>query len=225
MATKTEAKKEKKEPQIKSSVLKVKKEKVDLRKEEKPLVDVKVTNPITYIKSWWRKIIGKEGIELKIKVRPLTAIAIAIIVVTVTLGIGYFKFPFKIPFFEYKVKEEALPKIFFRETAFSGTLSYDQPNEQYYLITESAEAIKLEVPENIDLKDFIGRRILTTGKYYQDTRTLKVYSASDLELLPKESETIPTTVPTAPPEPTATPLPTNTPTPSPEPEETPAVSI
>lgn len=89
---------EKSEPQIKSSVLTVKKEKPDLRKEEKPLIDVKVTNPIRYIKSWWKRIIGNEGIELKIKVRPLTAIAIAIIVVTVSLGIGSFDLPFTLPF-------------------------------------------------------------------------------------------------------------------------------
>lgn len=224
MAVKEPAKKE--ELEVDSPLLKVKKEKIDLRKKEPPLVDVKVTNPITYIKSWWKKIIGNEGIEVKVKVRPLTAIAISIILITVTLGIGYFKLPFKIPFFEYGIKEESFPpNPIFRETAFSGTLRYDALKRKYYLLTESSEAINLTVPKNIGLNEFKGRRIFATGYYYDDTHTLKVESATDLELLPKEVETIPTTAPTiAPtqtPEPTNNPSPTLTPIPSPMTELTP----
>jgi hypothetical protein len=66
----------------------------DLRRKEPPLVDVKVTNPLVYIKSWWKKIIGNEGVDFRVRVKPLTAIAISIIVVTVTMGIGRFVFPF-----------------------------------------------------------------------------------------------------------------------------------
>ena len=32
-----------------------------------PLVDVKVTNPVTYFKKWWAKIIGNEGIDFRLK--------------------------------------------------------------------------------------------------------------------------------------------------------------
>jgi hypothetical protein len=143
-----EPKKKDQEPQIKSKLITVKKKKPDLRKKEEPLVDLKVTNPLTYIKSWWKRVIGNEGIELKIKVRPLTAIAIAVIVATVSFGIGYFKFPFKIPFFEYDVKEEAFPpNTIFRETAFSGTLRLDPLTKRYYLLTSSSEAINLTVPQ------------------------------------------------------------------------------
>jgi len=88
-------------------VISAKKIKPDLRKKESPLVDIKVTNPITYIKSWWNKIIGNEGIELRVKVRPLTAIAISIIILTVTLGIGKFVLPFRVPFFVYTSKENS----------------------------------------------------------------------------------------------------------------------
>ena len=97
----------------------------DLRKKEPPLVDVKVTNPLVYIKSWWKKIIGNEGIDLRLKVRPLTAIAITIIVVTVSLGIGKFVLPFKLPFFVYtsKVSPTPTPDVsIFRNTAFTGIL-------------------------------------------------------------------------------------------------------
>lgn len=204
----------------KTPVVSVKKIKPDLRKKELPLVDIKVTNPITYLKSWWKRIIGNEGIEFRIRVRPLTAIAISLIVVSISFGIGRFVLPFNIPFFEYTPKEFPSPTPeLTRDTAFSGTLRFAETNERYYLITTSSEAIILEVPENIELKKLIDRRIFATGKYNEDSRTLIVNDASDLEILPKEAEAVPTTTPT--PTLAPTPLPTESPTPIPTESATP----
>ncbi|MHA2055177.1 MAG: hypothetical protein ACW99F_16480 [Candidatus Hodarchaeales archaeon] len=201
---------EKKEPQIKASVVTIKKDKQDLRKKEKPLVDIKVTNPITYIKSWWKKIIGNEGIEMKVKVRPLTAIAIAIIVVTVSFGVGKVVFPFKIPFFVYTTDDEEKPQPSpnpYREAAFSGTLKYLSQSGRYYLLTGSSEAIYLEVPDNINLSNYIGQRIVARGNYATKLKTLVVEETADMEVLPTKAEVIPTNKP----EPTSTPIPTVTP--------------
>jgi hypothetical protein len=204
-------------PSSKKRVVSVKKIKPDLRKKEPPLMDVKITNPITYLKSWWKKIIGNEGIEFRIKVRPLTAIAISLIIVTVSLGLGYFSLPFSIPFLKYTPTVSPTPE-FTRDTAFSGTLRFTEANNRYYLVTLSSEAITLEVPDNVDLQELIGRRIFATGIYSENTRTLKVNTASDLEILPEEIEVVPTTTPspTPTPSPEATELPTFSPTPTPE---------
>ena len=189
----------------KTPIVSVKKIKPDLRKKELPLVDIKVTNPITYLKSWWKRIIGNEGIEFRIKVRPLTAIAISLIIVSVSVGIGRINLPFNIPFFEYTPTESSSPTPdYTRDTAFTGTLRFTQTNGRYYLVTISSEAIILEVPENIDLEKLIDRRIFATGKYNENTRTLIVDDASNLEILPEETEAVPTTTPT----PAPTPLPT-----------------
>jgi len=56
--------------------------------QDPPLVDVKVTNPVTYLKKWWNKVIGNEGMEFRFRVKPLTAIAISLVVVTVAFGLG-----------------------------------------------------------------------------------------------------------------------------------------
>src|SRR3990172_12352953 len=160
-------KEEKVEKVYMEGVVEAKKMKPDLRKKEPPLVDVKVTNPLTYIKSWWKKIIGNEGVDLRLRVKPLTAIAISIVVLTVTLGIGKFVFPFKIPFFVYTSTATPTPVpdgIEYRDTAFTGMLRRAFLSNRYYLTTSSSEAINLEVPENIDLNDFVGRRIFATGK-------------------------------------------------------------
>ena len=168
--------------------------KTDLRKKEPPLVDVKVTNPLTYAKSWWKRVIGNEGIDFRVRVKPLTAIAISIIVLTVTLGIGRFVFPFKIPFFVYTSEEGAATsdKVDYRDTAFTGELRHTLLTNRYYLTTSSSEAINLQVPDNVDLEDFVGRRIFAVGKYQEETRTLLVTDPANLELLPSETETIPT---------------------------------
>lgn len=204
----------------KTPVVSVKKIKPDLRKKELPLVDIKVTNPIIYLKSWWKRIIGNEGIEFRIRVRPLTAIAISLIIVSVSFGIGRFVLPFDIPFFEYTPKEFPTPTPeLTRDTAFSGTLRFAETNGRYYLITISSEAILLEIPKNIDLKILIDRRIFATGKYNEDTRTLIVNDASDLEILPKKVEVVPTITPM--PTLVPTPLPTESPTPTPTESATP----
>ena len=168
--------------------------KTDLRKKEPPLVDVKVTNPLTYAKSWWKRVIGNEGIDFRVRVKPLTAIAISIIILTVTLGIGRFVFPFKIPFFVYTTEEGSATsdKVDYRDTAFTGELRHTLLTNRYYLTTSSSEAINLQVPDNVDLKDFVGRRIFAVGKYQEETRTLLVTDPANLELLPSETETIPT---------------------------------
>ena len=190
--------------------VKVEETKKDLRKEEPPLVDVKVSNPLTYIKSWWRKIIGNEGVEFRIKVKPLTAIAISLILITFGFGIGRIVLPFKIPFFEYSSKYEPTPvPDITRQTAFTGILQKGA-SEKYYLVTESAEAVNLEVPIKVDLVRLVGKRIFATGRYNPETRTLMVLDVKDLEILSLSPSPIPTN--TATPTATSTLSPTTSPT-------------
>ena len=201
---------------IDTPLIKAQKIKTDLRKKEPPLVDVKVTNPVTYIKSWWKKIIGNEGMDFRFRIRPLTAIAITIIVVTVSLGLGKFVLPFKLPFFEYVSIATPSPEPY-RETAFIGELRFSSPTGRYFLLTSSSEAVTLDVPENVSLKGLIDRRVLAFGNYYEGRRTLVVGEVGDLEVLPEEPESVPTSTPSpsATPTPTPTPLPTSTATPEP----------
>jgi len=197
--------------------------KPDLRKKDPPLVDVKVSNPITYIKSWWKKVVGNEGMEIRIKIKPLTAILITIIVVTLCLGITKVVLPFDIPFLEFNSVLTPTP-IAFRQTAFAGILRFLESNDKYFLEINSAEAITLEIPDNINLDKFIGRRIFASGEYYDGQRILKVADVTDLEIFPEKIIPIPTLEPTATPTvtPTLTPIPTETPVVSEEPSFTPS---
>lgn len=158
-----------------------------------------------------KKIIGNEGIEFRIKIRPLTAIAISLIIVSISLGLGHFNIP--IPFFEYNLNNTPAPELsYIRDTAFSGILRTTENGEKFFLETNSSEAISLEVPENINLNEFIGRRIFATGQFNSESRLLLVSEATNLELLPDKVTTVPTEEPK--PTPTDTPEPSKIPSPS-----------
>ncbi|OGM01872.1 hypothetical protein A2115_00275 [Candidatus Woesebacteria bacterium GWA1_41_8] len=182
------------------------------KEKDPPIVDVKVRNPITYIRRWWKKVIENEGVFFSFRVRPLTALAIALVVTSLTLGVGKFVLPFTIPFFQYNPNPEApiLPTPEpWKDTAFTGTVRYSNATGKFYLVTTSSEAITLDVPQNIKLDSYVGRRIFAAGKYYKATRTLVVASASDTELLAPKPSPIPTVSSTPTPSPTPTPEPTS----------------
>ena len=86
----------------------VKNEKPDLRKKEQPVVDLKVTNPVTYLKKWWKRVMSNEGVDFRFRIRPLTAIAISVVVAALYFGVGRIKMPFDIPFFELKTRTASL---------------------------------------------------------------------------------------------------------------------
>ena len=190
-----------------------------------PLVDLKVTNPVEYIKLWWKKIIGNEGIDFRLHFHPLTAIAIALAIASVGFGIGRFVMPFSIPFFSYNQGSPSpSPKSDeWKETAFTGVLQFSSTTSKYFLTTTSAsEAISLQTPANIDLQSLVGKRILVIGNYNKSERLFVTSDAKDLEILPKTPIPIPTTPPTptplGSPEPSAqaaSPSPTESPSPSP----------
>ena len=176
----------------------ISKTKTDLRKKEPPLVDIKVSNPVTYLKSWWKRVMSNEGIDFRFKIKPLTAIAISIVVATCGFGLGRFALSMQKPYITYVPTQTSnstrtpIPTINpWRETAFSGELRFSKYDNRYYLITSSAEAINLEIPEVVDLSDLIGRRIFATGSYNQETIVLKVSQASNLEVLPQKIEAVP----------------------------------
>jgi hypothetical protein len=178
-----------------------------------PLVDVKVTNPVTYFKIWWNKLIGNEGIDFRFHIKPVTALAIAVVIATIGFGVGRFVLPFKIPFFEYTETPE--PKQTptneqWTETAYVGTLQFSSGNNKFFLVTSSsAQAITLEVPNNINLSQLIGKRIFAIGNYNKSLRTLRVTDYKDLEILSKTPIPLPTITPTP------SPIPSNSQTPTP----------
>lgn len=159
-----------------------------------PLVDLKVTNPVTYFKKWWSKIIGNEGIDFRLHFHPLTAIAVSLAIASVGFGVGRFTMPIALPFFKYEeINDQPTQLLNTKDTAFIGTLHYSDTTKRFYLVTTSSEAINLSVPDSIDLTSLVGKRILAAGIYEKTNRLLEVADAKDLEVLPKNPTPVPTT--------------------------------
>jgi hypothetical protein len=160
-----------------------------------PLVSLKITNPITYFKIWWKKIIGNEGIEIKLKIRPLTAVALSVAVISLSFGLGRISATDYFPYFVIESKPTSTNPIIIayptsslsdlQDTAFTGTLRYSSVNRKYYLQTTSSEAISLSIKEDIDLTKYIGKKIIVMGKYDKDSRILYVDDVNNLELVAK----------------------------------------
>lgn len=181
--------------------------------QEPPLVTV--TNPVTYLRRWWDKVMGKEGIDFRFTVHPVTAVLIAAVTATIGFGVGRFVLPegVKIPFFEFGTvstnKPTSSPVVEWKETAFTGKLQYSVTNKKFFLLTTSSEAITLSVPSNLDLLTLVGKRIMAVGEYNKSTKLLLVSDVKDLEVLSNTPVPIPTVEPTS--TPTVTPTTSATP--------------
>lgn len=162
---------------------------------EDPLVQLTVTNPIAKFQNWVTKLISNEGVDLKLRIHPLTALAIAGIIAAGGFGLGRFSIPPESPIVKYIPQLVQVPTPTpnpWRETAFTGVLRYSSTTKKFYLETGGGEAITLEVPLNVTLTKYVGRRIFATGNLNTVTGILVVTEATDLELLPTQQLLIPT---------------------------------
>lgn len=180
------------------------------------LVNIKITNPLVYIKYWWKRIMANEGIEVKFKAKPVTVFGVALIWSTVAFGLGGVVLPTFFPWVKVdnlvlsSPTPTATPQTT-KDTALRGTLTKTNTVPAvFYLITTSTEAVTLEVPENFNLTSLVGKRILAVGSYDSKNKILVVKDIQNLEILSKTPVPIPTMTPS--PKPTETTMPTVEPT-------------
>jgi len=189
------------------------------------LVSFKITNPLVYIKYWWKRIMANEGLEMKFKAKPVTVFGIALIGFTLLFGLGGVVLPTIFPWMKFKDETTATasptptPEIV-KDTALKGTLTKTNTTPvKFYLITTSTEAVTLEVPYGFNLDTLVGKRILAVGSYDSKNKVLEVEDIQDLEVLSATPVPIPTSTPT--PKPTETPTIAPTPIPTVEPTVSP----
>ncbi len=177
-----------------------------------PLVDVKVTNPVTYFKKVWAKIIGNEGVDFRFHIKPLTAILIAVVIASIGFGVG----GVVVEDDKVTASPTSSPQNIWKETAYTGVLQYSETKNTYFLLTSSsAEAITLTVPDIVNIEALVGKRILAVGDYSKSTKILKITDIKDLEILSKTPIPIPTITSSPTPGFAETPIPTIEKSPSP----------
>lgn len=189
------------------------------------LVNVKITNPLVYIKYWWKRIMANEGIDLRLRVKPLTVFGVSLIAFSLAFGLGGVVLPVAFPGFKLNgiisPSPTPTPETIWKDTALKGTLTKTNTEPvKFYLVTTSTEAVTLEVPVGFNLITLVGKRILAVGTYNSKDKVLEVEDIQDLEVLSATPIPIPTSLPT----PTPTPSPSTTPSLIPTPEITPSPS-
>lgn len=171
-----------------------------------PLVSFSITNPVTYLRQWWKGVMAGEGVDIKLKIRPMTAVMIVLAIGGVSFGIGRISIPE--PVIHYiPILATPQPTVLptpnpWKQAAFVGILQ--KQGERYYLVGTDTQAIVLEPPTNVILTKLVGKRILAVGLYDQSIKVLRVEIASDFEII-SGSQPVPTSSPS--PSPTHTPLP------------------
>jgi len=195
------------------------------------LVNLKVTNPLVYIKYWWKRIMANEGIDMRFRMKPLTVFGVALIAFSLAFGLGGVVLPTFFPWMKINDGTQATPtptsqSEILKDTALKGTLTKTNTNPpKFYLITTSTEAVTLEIPVGFNLNSLVGKRILAVGTYDSKNKVLEVEDIQDLEVLSTTPVPIPTTTPTPKPTETPSPVPTLSPTSEPTiaPTETPVI--
>lgn len=139
-----------------------------------PLVSFSVTNPVTYLKIWWKKVIKNEGVDLRFRIRPLTAIGIALAISVVLFGGGYGYALFTLPITQKINSYLPIPIPIpspppgvdhLRESAYTGVLRKTGEG-RYYLQSGEGFAIMLSITsKNGNLDAFAGKRIFVSGIY------------------------------------------------------------
>jgi len=159
-----------------------------------PLVNFQITNPIVYIKAWWKKLIGNEGIKMTLQIKPVTAVVLLSIFCGASFGFGRLTVPeILIPYLPAASPTPVPSPDLWRETAFTGKVQV--ANNKYFLVTTSAEAITLEAPSMINLNKLVGKRIMVVGKYNKTTKYMVIADVTDLEILPSTPIPLPTVTP------------------------------
>ena len=193
------------------------------------LLNVKITNPLVYIKYWWKRIMANEGIDLRLRVKPLTVFGVSLIAFSLAFGLGGVVLPVAFPGFKLNniisSSPTPTPEIIWKDTALKGTLTKSNTTPvKFYLVTTYTEAVTLEVPVGFNLISLVGKRILAVGTYNSKDKVLEVEDIQDLEVLPAIPVPIPTSAPTPTPTPSPSPTPIPTATPAVEPTLTPIES-
>lgn len=131
-------------------------------KNDPPLVSVSVTNPITYLKLFIKRLFNNEGITIKIK--PLTAIAL-MIALSVSFGTGFnvarIFFPNSSP-------------ILHRAITLQGTIQTSESGQYYLALPDNTLWTLKPKTANIDLGNVVNKQVLVKGNMTAEANVVEV---------------------------------------------------
>lgn len=138
-----------------------------------PLVAVSVTNPVTYLKKWIKKLLANEGVNIgfKLKIKPLTAIAI-FMALAASFGTGYgsglnaaagILFPNSSP-------------ILHRAVVYQGTIQKTEAGQYFLTLPDnSLWKLTLKSPETMStLSNSLNKQVMIKGNLTREANVINV---------------------------------------------------
>lgn len=147
-----------------------------------PIFSFSVNNPVNYLRKWWYRVISREGIDVRFRIHPVTAFAALLTIASLGFGVGRITIPAPIIKLIPQLAPTPTPDLW-KESAFSGVLQVNSAGKFYLVTQTTSEAVTLEVPENIALASFVGKRVFASGRYNMQTGVLVVTDARKMEVL------------------------------------------
>ncbi len=138
-----------------------------------PLVDLKVTNPVTYFKNWLTRFLKDQDIDLRIRIKPFATIGLFLAFAAVSgtsFSVGRYLFPNSSP-------------IFHREVIYQGSLQKTDQGITLALPNSDSYTLRLKEKSTVNLNNLKEGQVLVKGNL---TFTPFVIEVSDITSLSTE---------------------------------------
>lgn len=121
-------------------------------KNDPPMVDLKVTNPVSYFKKWVDHLLKNQDIDIHLRIKPFATIGLFLAFAAVgstTFSIGRYLFPNSSP-------------ILHRQVVYTGTIKQEGTQSLLVLANSTQWKLKPKASE-INLSNLSGRQVVVTG--------------------------------------------------------------
>lgn len=133
-------------------------------KNDPPMVDLKVANPVTYFKKWVGKLLNNQDIDLRLKIKPFATIGLIIAftaVGTTTFSIGRYFFPNSSP-------------IFHRPISLQGIVQRSQTGQDYLSLPDGSLWGLKPANGKVNLTNVAGKQVTIKGNLTAEANVINV---------------------------------------------------
>lgn len=133
-------------------------------KNDPPLVAVSVTNPVTYLKLFIKRLLKNEGIDIRLKIKPLTVIAI-VTGLSLSFGTGFnvarMFFPNSSP-------------ILHRSITLQGNIQRSETGQYYLSLPDNTLWTLKSTSNNVNLSNYIYKQAVVKGNLTAEANVINV---------------------------------------------------
>lgn len=165
-----------------TGALKDLKEAVEVEKDSKPLVEFKVNNPFARFVSWFRRLRKRQMTTFSMHLGiPLIALPIVIITLLAFI-IALSSSTSKKQSSSQTLAPTATPLPLIQQSKVGiFKLVRSDSKLTYFLVLTGGEAIRLNLKEEVDVKEFVNQKVIVAGKFDKEMNYLEVENISLFE--------------------------------------------